>query len=167
MGYGTLPVFGAPDDNELAFAGDRAAIDWFNRNVGGSPVVAEASIGPYRCNGSRISIGTGLPTPIGWERHQQQQRYPETLGARVDDVARLYATPDVEEKRDILARYNVAYVVVGPLERLGVRPSANDCVADPSPRGIEAFQRMVGTDLDVAFEADGTTVYRVRMAGGA
>jgi len=169
MEYGTLPVSGSADEFELSFAGDQAAIDWFNRNVAGSPVVAEASIGPYRCNGSRISIGTGLPTPIGWERHQQQQRYPETLGARVDDTARLYETADIEEKRDILARYNIAYVVVGPLERLGIgiHPRSGDCVADPSPQGIEAFQRMVGTDLEVAFEAGGTTVYRVRSAAAA
>ena len=39
-----------------------------------------------RCNGSRISAATGLPTIIGWERYQQQQRYPDTLPARVQDV---------------------------------------------------------------------------------
>ena len=123
-------------------------------------MIAEASIGPYRCNGSRISIATGLPTIIGWERHEQQQRYPDTLGERGEDVRRLYLSPDPAEKEAILRKYGVAYVVVGDLER--VYPiSDNSCAATGSAAGIAAFDQMVGTTLDVAFAADGTTIYRV------
>ncbi len=162
MEYGSLPVSGMGNGERISFAGDRAAIDWLNRNVPGSPVVAEASIGPYRCNGSRISIGTGLRTIIGWERHQQQQRYPETLGPRVEDVARLYRSSDPEEKLAILRRYDVGYVVVGPLERLGLSiDQRGGCAAAPNAAGIEALERMVGSTLEVAFEAGETTVYRV------
>ncbi len=81
MDAGVVPVVGDPEFAQIGFAGDAAAIDWLLANVEGTPVIAEASIGPYRCNGSRISAATGLPTIIGWERHQQQQRYP-------DDAAR-------------------------------------------------------------------------------
>ena len=129
-------------------------------NVSGSPVIAEASIGPYRCNGSRISAATGLPTIIGWERHQQQQRYPETLPARVADVRTLYTSPDTSEKASILRRYNVEYVVVGDLER--VYPIANnECTPSGSQAGIAAFDAMVGTTLEVAHASRGTTIYRV------
>ncbi|CAA9559954.1 MAG: hypothetical protein AVDCRST_MAG19-1713 [uncultured Thermomicrobiales bacterium] len=162
MGYGRLPLVGNGVRDELGFAGDRAAIDWFNREVEGSPVVAEASIGTYRCNGSRISIGTGLPTIIGWERHERQQRSPDVLPGRVEDVRRLYATPDVAEKRSILDRYNVEYVVVGQLERDGIRIDARDrCAAAPTSAGIVALEGMEGTDLEVAFSEGDTTVYRV------
>ena len=118
MDYGTIRT--APDGTQLSFADDRAAIDWFNEDVPGSPVIAEASIGQYRCNGSRISIGTGLPTILGWLNHETQQRYTEGLGERQDDVGDLYQSSDIDMKRQILFRYGVEYVVVGQLERLGV-----------------------------------------------
>ena len=160
MEAGTVPVLGSPAYDEIAYAGDADAIAWFFANVSGSPVVAEASIGPYRCNGSRISAATGLPTIIGWERHEQQQRYPDTLPARVADVRTLYTSPDIDEKASILRRYNVEYVVVGDLER--VYPIAdNECTPSGSEAGIEAFDAMVGTTLEVAHASRGTTIYRV------
>ena len=142
------------------------AIDWLFQNVTGTPVIAEASIGPYRCNGSRISAATGLPTIIGWERHQQQQRYPETLPERVRDVRTLYNSPDPREKEAILRRYNVAYVVVGDLERL--YPIAdNECTPTGSAEGIAAFGAMLGATLEIAHSAVGTTIYRVLPIGSS
>lgn len=166
MSEGTVPSYGGSGVTEIRYAGDEAAINWLNERVHGSPVVAEASIGPYRCNGSRISAATGLPTIIGWERHEQQQRYPETLPARVEDMRTLYTSPDIAEKASILRRYNVEYVVVGDLERL--YPQAdNSCTPTGSTAGIEAFTSMVGTLLEVAFKSSGTTIYRVLPAVGA
>jgi uncharacterized membrane protein len=125
------------------------------------PVIAEASIGPYRCNGSRISNSTGLPTVIGWERHQTQQRLATELPSRVADVERLYRSPNPVEKERILRRYNIAYVVVGDIERSNIRIDGNDCIADPRPAGIAAFEEMVGETIEVAFEQQGTVVYHV------
>jgi uncharacterized membrane protein len=160
METGRVPVLGSSAYDDIAYAGDADAIAWFFANVSGSPVIAEASIGPYRCNGSRISSATGLPTIIGWERHEQQQRYPDTLPARVADVRTLYTSPDIAEKASILRRYNVAYVVVGDLER--VYPvNDNDCTPSGSQAGIEAFDAMVGTTIEVAHASRGTTIYRV------
>ena len=163
METGTLPTQGGPIA-ELGFAGDRAAIEWFNREVEGTPVIAEASIGPYRCNGSRISIATGLPTIIGWERHESQQRPVTALSGRVADVDLLYNSPDPREKERILRKYDVAYVVVGDLER--IYPVANnECSATGSAAGIAALESMVGTTLEVAFRHQGTVVYRVLPVG--
>jgi uncharacterized membrane protein len=160
MNAGTVLVVGDPLRSEIGFAGDAAAIEWLLASVEGSPVIAEASIGPYRCNGSRISSATGLPTIIGWERHEQQQRYPDTLSDRVEDVRTLYTSADPDEKASILRRYNVEYVVVGELERL--YPIANnECTPTGSREGIAAFDAMLGTTLEVAHSAQGTTVYRV------
>ena len=160
METGRVPVVGSSAYDAIAYAGDADAIAWFFANVSGAPVIAEASIGPYRCNGSRISSATGLPTIIGWERHEQQQRYPDTLPARVADVKTLYTSPDPDEKAAILRKYNVEYVVVGDLER--VYPvNDNDCTPTGSPAGIEAFDAMVGTTLEVAHASRGTTIYRV------
>jgi uncharacterized membrane protein len=164
MEQGTVPVSGSLDFDRLHFRGDEEAIAWLLQNVDGTPVVAEASIGPYRCNGSRISSATGLPTIIGWERHQQQQRYPEDLPPRVRDVRTLYTSPNVAEKNEILNRYNVEFVVVGDLER--AYPVANnECTPDGSAAGIAAFDTMIGQNLEVAFTGDGTTIYRVVHPG--
>jgi uncharacterized membrane protein len=164
MEAGTVPVFGSPETSAIGYRGDAGAISWLQHHVDGTPVIAEASIGPYRCNGTRISAATGLPTIIGWERHEQQQRYPDTLPRRVEDVRTLYTSSNVDEKRQILDRYNVEYIVVGDLER--IYPIANnECTPTGSQAGIEAFQRMVGTDLQVAYSDAGTTIYHVLPPG--
>lgn len=165
MDYGTIRT--APDGTLLSFADDRAAIAWFNEHVPGSPVIAEASIGAYRCNGSRISIATGLPTIIGWLNHQTQQRYTAGLAERQADVGDLYRSDSIELKRQILARYGVEYVVVGQLERLGVVHTELGCTSRPSPAGIAAFEQMVGTYLEVAFQHGDNTVYRVISTEGS
>ncbi|MGH2561779.1 MAG: DUF2298 domain-containing protein [Thermomicrobiales bacterium] len=155
MDYGTIT--NARGD-VIAFDGDRAVIDWFNDHVEGSPIVAEASLPPYRGNGSRISIGTGLPTILGWDRHQYQQRYSDGIAERSGDVRQLYDSPDPLVKQQLLRKYNVGYVVVGDVERLSI---INESTSYASPEGIAAFETMVGTVLEVVFEAEGTIVYRV------
>lgn len=154
MRYGTI-VGGNGD--EISFEGDREAIYWFIDNVQGSPVIMEASIGPYRGNGSRFSINTGLPAVIGWGNHETQQRYPEDIGPRESAVREFYATTDLARKREILATYDVEYVIVGDVERY----TAFDGNYWADPAGIAAIDELIGTDLEVAFESSGTTVYRV------
>ena len=85
MNYGTL-VSG--QGQVIHFDGDLAAIHWFQDNVEGTPVIAEASIGPYRGDGSRFSIALGLPTVLGWDRHEQQQRYYPEIAQRDAGCAR-------------------------------------------------------------------------------
>ena len=163
MNAGSVPVVGSPEFREIRYSGDRAAIAWLQQHVPNSAVVAEASIGPYRCNGSRIANATGLPSIIGWERHQQQQRFPDQLPARVNDVRTLYTSANVDEKVAILRKYNVEYVVVGDLERVYPTPN-NECTPGGSDEGIAAFDQMVGSSLQEVFSQDGTTIYRVLPA---
>ena len=160
MTAGSVPVIGSQEFSEIRYAGDRAAIAWLQENVPNSAVIAEASIGPYRCNGSRITNATGLPTIIGWERHQQQQRFPEQLPVRVNDVRTLYTSPSVDEKEAILRKYNVEFVVLGDLERIYPSPN-NECTPKGSTTGIAAFDLMVGSSLEEVFSQEGTTIYRV------
>ena len=142
----------------IGFEDDRAAIDWFNANVDGAPVIAELSrIPAYVCFPSRFSISTGLPTILGWQNHESQQRYPDELGPRLDDVETLYDSSDPQVKLDILRQFDVQYVVVGALER-GLTERGRPVV---DPAGLAAFEGMVGTSLEVAFQQGGTTVYRV------
>lgn len=145
----------------LTYEDDMAAINWFNENVPGTPVIAEAAFGPYRCHGSRFSIATGLPAVIGWQRHEQQQRYLDDLGSREASLRELYTTPSIEAKREIIERYDIEYIVVGQTERHYPTVEGNDCVASGSPEGISALESMVGNGLEVAFTHGTTTVYHV------
>src|SRR5262249_2909088 len=139
-----------------------AAINWFNESVHGTPVIAEASIGPYRGNGSRFSIATGLPTILGWERHEQQQRYLDQLAGRSDLVQELYDSPDLATKERILREFDVQYVIVGDVERYTIFNGGPYA----SPKGLAAFDQMLGTVLEIAYQHGSTTVYRVLPPSG-
>lgn len=157
MNYGTLQ---GVDGHIIRFDGDLAAIRWFQDNVEGTPVIAEASIGPYRGNGSRFSIALGLPTVLGWDRHERQQRYYPEIAQRDQDVHDLYDSGSIERKREIIERYGIRFIIVGDVERWSAWPE-NPSRPYASSEGLAALQAMVGTELDIAFEQNGTVVYRV------
>ncbi len=150
----------------IDFSGDYDAIMWLRQHDTGNSVIAEASIGPYRGNGARISAGTGLPSVLGWDRHERQQRYAPGIDQRLVDLRTLYDSPDMAVKQTIIDTYNIRYIIVGDVERkwepvagfagdpLGGQPYA-------SAAGLAAFDSMVGTELRVAFRSGATTIYEV------
>jgi uncharacterized membrane protein len=143
----------------LDFTGDLAAIEWLNANVDGTPVILEASIGPYRGNGSRISSATGLPTVLGWDRHQRQQRYQPGIDQRMADVEAMYDEEDPQRKLEAMRRYRVRYVIVGDVERLWNWPEQPEHYA--SAAGLAAFDALVGSGLALVFESGHTRIYEV------
>lgn len=157
MRYGTLTT---PTGQEIQFDDDLAAIRWFQEHVEGTPVIAEASIGPYRGNGSRFSIALGLPSVLGWDRHERQQRYYPEIARRIDDLRELYTTADPARKLAIIDTYRVEYIIVGDVERFSVSPD-DPTTPYASTEGLEAFSSLVGTALEIAFESGDTIVYRV------
>lgn len=167
MDYGTVV---ATNGQVIRFDGDRKAIAWLNENVSGSPVIAEAVVikpdswgGAYACGGSRIAVATGLPTVMGWDRHESQQRPTTEFRQRERDIRALYTSADIAEKRRVIAVYGIDYIISGPLEAIYPEiTSANTCEPTGSPGGISALASMVGSDLEVVFSSNGTTIYRVR-----
>ncbi|MGH2551240.1 MAG: hypothetical protein ACRDHN_17780, partial [Thermomicrobiales bacterium] len=156
MNYAT---FTNADGHIFNMQADYAAINWFLDNVSGTPVIAEAMLGPYRGDGSRFSIATGFPDMLGWDRHETQQRYPADVTARSEQLRRLYTSTNTAEKMSILEEFDVSYVIVGDIERYGT-------IGDSGPRfatadGIAALESMVGEGLEIAFQQGTTTVYRV------
>jgi uncharacterized membrane protein len=137
-------------DTPIILSEDKVLIDWLRENVDGSPVIVEA-VGPlYRWTG-RISEYTGLPTVIGWDWHQIQQRtdYGDLIQKRRFETEQFYRVPDPVFATDYLAKYNVRYVIVGAEERF-----------HGTDVGIAKFGRMA--NLEEVFRNGEDVIYRVK-----
>jgi len=93
------------------------AISWLQANAPRGSVMVEAPGNQYS-EYNRVSAHTGIPTLLGWGGHELQWRgnYDEP-GRREADIAVIYQPDDVAATADILTRYGVDYVYVGPNER--------------------------------------------------
>ena len=79
-------------------------------------VVAEAVGGQYT-EYARVATFTGMPAVLGWPGHESQWRDNALQGSRQSDLQTLYTTSDWAIAQEILNRYSIRYVYVGPLER--------------------------------------------------
>jgi uncharacterized membrane protein len=141
---------------DLDLPSDWRAIRWMFENVEGTPTILEGNAPLYHW-GSRFSIYTGLPTVLGWDWHQKQQRmaYSNKVDERVRDVQRAYESPDPQAATSIIQKYGVKLIVVGGLER-AYYPAA----------GLAKFDKMVGKSLEVAYQDGSVTIYRVVAPAG-
>ncbi len=141
---------------ETDLSADYQLIRWLQENVQGSPVIMEGRQpgGEYRWNG-RVSIMTGLPSPLGWNWHQRQQRaippMHDWVFQRERNILQFYDSPDIDVAVDILNHFDVRYIISSGLEE-----------AHAAPAGLEKFERMVAAGLlDIAYEIAGGKIYRV------
>ena len=74
--------------------GNYNVIKWLQVNIKGTPVILEASAEDSSyCYVSRVSANTGLPTVIGWTRHERfWGRNRTEIRKRVEDVRSIYTT---------------------------------------------------------------------------
>ena len=137
-------------EREVRLGSDLPAMRWLQDNVAGTPVILEGWAPLYHW-GARYSIYTGLPTVIGWDWHQKQQRwgYQTEIDRRLADVRTIYNDPGVERAASLLATYRVQYLIVGDLER-----------AVYTAAGLAKFDRMVGQHLEVVYDEQGVKIYR-------
>ena len=135
----------------IQLATDEAAMLWMQQHVVGTPTILEIQRPLYRW-GSRFSIYTGLPTVIGWDWHEKQQRagYTAMIDQRSQDVARMYGDPSTELTLALLRHYDVKYIILGQLEQ-GFYPQAR-----------AKFDAMVGTDLTLVYDRDGCGTYEMK-----
>jgi YYY domain-containing protein len=124
---------------------DYAVIQWFQENVSGTPVILEAVGGQYS-SGGRVSVHTGLPTVLGWAGHELQWRgaTPEPT-IRESDIETMYTSHVWSETRALLDKYDIEYVVVGPLE-----------VNTYGQAAATKFDRA----LELVFQGEGARIYR-------
>lgn len=132
-----------PDGPEITvnLAEDLPLIEWLRDNVAGSPTIVEWTGNAYDWN-SRIAIHTGLPTVIGWDWHQKQQRwtFQSMIDTRRDAVQFFYTVPDEANITRFLQAYDVSYVIVGTQERRFATPEALDALAAHPALQNEAFR---------------------------
>jgi YYY domain-containing protein len=130
--------------------GDYAAIQWLRQNAPDGAVILEApgaQYAAYQYTG-RVSALTGLPTLLGWGGHQSQWRGNYEVPARREpDINTLFNTSDLQKTRELLDKYDITYVYVGPLERERY-----------SPQGLNKFARL----MEVVYQQDGVTIYQRR-----
>jgi YYY domain-containing protein len=151
--YMTTSTYSDPAGQTYELKWDLEAIQWLLDNVLGTPTILEGQVPEYRW-GARYSINTGLPTVLGWNWHQRQQRAAadeQDVWKRAEDVADIYNTTNPEAARILLDKYSVRYVIVGPLERVYY-----------TVEGLAKFDRMEadGT-LQVVYRNEGVTIYTV------
>jgi len=139
---------------ELDLSQDYRAIRWMQDNVPGSPVIVEAApAGVQYAWFSRFSIYTGLPTVVGWQWHQQQQRAlipNDPVSLRGSEVRGFYETLDTNAARAFLNKYQARYVVVGPLERGWY----------PGP-GLDKFPALLGVLWNEVYRDGDMVIYEV------
>jgi uncharacterized membrane protein len=159
QGFETEPNLNGAINIARSHPDDWAAIEWLRANAGSSvPVILEAPGGSYAYEG-RISAFTGYPAVLGWALHESQWRgnYVEQ-GKREPDVQAIYTTGDDQLALDLLHRWDVDYVIVGPPERSYVEElcSAPERQCAPA-ESLQKFDSLLNT----VFEQGRTTVYRV------
>lgn len=98
---------------------------------------------------SPASSLTGIPTVVGWVYHEGIYRGHETVGYRAEDVNLIY-TGRWSDRSEMLQKYDVKYIYVGPAAR--DRYAAGNLQFDQYP-GVEK-----------AFESGDVVVYRVRQS---
>ena len=102
---------------ESTMPDDAMAIQWLNENVTGTPVLLEANGDSYT-DYQRVSVMTGLVTPLGWRSHEWLWKGdPSLLDARATDIETIYTSFDEEEVLDLIDKYNISYIYVGKLEQ--------------------------------------------------
>jgi len=106
------------------FKDDYPAIKWLTENISGTPVVLEAN-GLSYSDYQRVSVITGLPTVLGWYTHEQlwktntdrtNDEVLSQLNRRADDIQTIYTSEDENLVRELIIKYNISYIYVGPLE---------------------------------------------------
>ncbi len=99
--------------------GDYNAIKWLQANIKGKPVILEASAEDSSyCYVSRVSANTGLPTLIGWTRHERfWGRDRAEIRTRLEDVHTIYTTGSEKKTLELIDKYNISYIYIGNIEK--------------------------------------------------
>jgi uncharacterized membrane protein len=117
------------------------AVQWLKANAPEGSVMVEASGGSYS-EFNWVSAHSGVPTLLGWGGHELQWRgnYDEP-GRREPDISAIYEGHSAQALFEILDRYGIDFVLVGPLERRSFGLNATRLL-----KLDQSLRRVYGTD---------------------
>ncbi len=141
------------DGIQMDLSQDYRAIKWMQENVKGSPVILEGQTLEYSW-GNRFTIYTGLPSVVGWNYHQRQQRALWANNAvwdRVNSVNEFYLTSDQGYVENYLVQHDIRYIVLGQLERIRYYGD-----------GLQKFDALEGVLWDMVYQDGDTIIYKVK-----
>jgi YYY domain-containing protein len=93
---------------------EMAGIRWLRD---ASPGIIVEAVGSSYSDYARVATLSGLPNVLGWPGHESQWRGGnEEMGSRQSDIETIFRSGRWEEVKQILEKYGVRYVFVGPLE---------------------------------------------------
>ncbi len=138
-------------------SGDIQAIEWLQAHIQGSPIIVEASNSQadYSATVGRVSTFTGLPTLMGWWGHEYQWRVTELnnpafsadYSSRLTVINQIYTDKANAQVLQLLRKYHVTYVYVGPVEEQMFGVGNN----------LSRFSQF----LKIVYNANGVTIYQV------
>lgn len=106
-------------DENVTSIDDSAVINWLNDHASNDDVILEC-YGDSFSYEDRISVFTGLATPIGWYNHEWLWRsknssldFPPEVQERMSDVDIIYTSSDEEEVKNLIQKYNIKYIIIG------------------------------------------------------
>ena len=127
------------------------ALDWINNNIQNTPVIVEHSTDLYSWS-SRISINTGLPSVLGWDWHQRQQRSmnSQSVTLRKKQIEEFYTTDSVEYILDFLDFYKVGLIIYCNIE------------SQAFPKFSERLESMDIEGLNKIYDKDNYKIYEYK-----
>ncbi len=91
-----------------------------------TPVIAEADGDSYT-DYNQVSAFSGMPSVVGWAVHEWLWRGSyDVVAPRREDVRKIYESTDTAERKAILDKYSVQYIVVGKIEHDKYKALAED-----------------------------------------
>jgi len=110
---------------------EAAAIAWIRANTLPEARIVQAVGDSYRPADGRVSVATGRATLLGWQGHEVQWRggaFARQAAGRASALEAIYRPATSEALRQLLARWDVEYVYLGPRERVryGVGPAEEE-----------------------------------------
>lgn len=129
-------------DSDITMVDDLAVINWLKENANRGDVILEHQGDDFSFD-NRVSVFTALPTPLGWVAHEWLWRsvnssidFPDSLQERSDDIDYIYTSGDIEKNKELLAKYNIKYIIVGYVERLHLSPETLEIPYEDSLKSL-------------------------------
>jgi len=136
-------------------AAEIEATEWLHSAPKGIVAEAVSPTGGSYTYYARVATLSGQPSVLGWMGHESQWRGGnQEMGSRQPDMELLYCSRSSEETLEIIERYNIRYIYLGPLERTTYRANQGSC-----PVGI--YDIKFDSLFTLAFENTDVRIYEV------